>query len=125
MPRARPSRTRIRSTSSPTATKARGPRFTPDAGIRADPTALQPTTLAHRSENGRVEPRSLAGSPRIGGSPLIEPGQDARGAGHVAAVIVAKDLDHQRLLAPDAQEEQRPEADQARRACDPIRQQER
>jgi hypothetical protein len=50
---------------------------------------------------------------------------DARAPGHVAAVLVAEGVDHQRLLAADAQKEQRPEADEASRSCDPIRQQQR
>ena len=37
--------------------------------------------------------------------------QDARRARHVAAILVAEPLRHRRLLAADAQKEQRPEAD--------------
>ena len=39
--------------------------------------------------------------------PLIDARQDARGPRHVAAVLVAEGVDHQRLLASDAQKEQR------------------
>ena len=56
---------------------------------------------------------------------LVDPGQDARGALHVAAVILAKGLDHHRLLAPHAQEKERPETDEAGRPRNPVRQQER
>src|SRR5262245_57523147 len=55
---------------------------------------------------------------------LIDPGQDARGTLHVAAVILAKGLDHHRLLAPDAQEKERPETDEAGWPRNPVRQQE-
>src|SRR5262249_62275787 len=52
---------------------------------------------------------------------LIDPGQDARGTLHVAAVILAKGLDHHRLLPPHAQEKERPQTHQAGRPPHPTR----
>src|SRR5262249_60868481 len=52
---------------------------------------------------------------------LIDPGQDARGTLHVAAVILPKSLDHHRLPAPHAQEKERPPNDQARWPRTPVR----
>src|SRR5262249_55582766 len=54
---------------------------------------------------------------------LVNPRHDARGPGHVAAVILAKRLDHQLLLAPDPQREKRAEPHETGGPGDPIRQQ--
>src|ERR1700674_4362935 len=64
-------------------------------------------------------------SPRVRGfafRPSIYPPHDARCASPAAAVILAENLAHQPLFAPNAQKEQRPEPDKPGRSRNPIRQ---
>src|SRR5262252_88189 len=61
---------------------------------------------------------------RVVARTLIDSGQDARRASHVAAVLLTKGLDHHRFLALHAEKKKRPEADEAGRPRNPVRQQE-
>src|SRR5262245_51105378 len=89
----------------------------------------KPSRMRTRSSNSPAPSKPRRQKPtreaHSRGGSLIDAGQEPPAPGHVAAVLVAEGLDHQRLLAADAQKEQRPEADEAGRPCDPIRQQQR
>src|SRR5205085_1293896 len=80
-----------------------------------DPEVLGPPIAGAFGARGPLQPTTTA-------SASIDPRHHAGGILHIKAIVLAKALEHELLLAADAAEKQGPETHKPGRSGDPVRQ---